>query len=150
MNINGLHPVYVSTGHCVELIVEQEMPPVFAAFRMSGLAISHVNLSSKSSHEKQSDRPFLDGRSLDQTMLLVGTRLARDSDLSMCMYTLRYRLSSLFLCGITSSFTTRDYLSAFIKESASIPQGLSERKIFHHTISSSLIIVSTNSRIFHP
>jgi hypothetical protein len=43
MNINGLHPVYAGTGHCVELIVEQEMPPVFAAFRMSGLAISHVN-----------------------------------------------------------------------------------------------------------
>jgi hypothetical protein len=43
MNINGLHPVYAGTGHCVELIVEQEMAPVFAAFRMSGLAISHVN-----------------------------------------------------------------------------------------------------------
>ena len=42
MNINGLHPVYAGTGHCVELIVEQEMPTVFAAFRMSGLAISHV------------------------------------------------------------------------------------------------------------
>ena len=46
MNINGLHPVYAGTGHCVELIIEQEMPPVFAAFRMSGLAISHVNFSS--------------------------------------------------------------------------------------------------------
>lgn len=45
MNINGLHPVYTGTGHCVELIVEQEMPTVFAAFRMSGLAISHVNQS---------------------------------------------------------------------------------------------------------
>jgi len=43
MSINGLHPVYVGVGHCVELIVEQEMAPVFAAFRMSGLAISHVN-----------------------------------------------------------------------------------------------------------
>jgi hypothetical protein len=43
MSINGLHPVYAGAGHCVELIVEQEMPPVFAAFRMSGLAISHVN-----------------------------------------------------------------------------------------------------------
>lgn len=42
MNINGLHPVYAGIGHCVELIVEQEMPSTFAAFRMSGLAISHV------------------------------------------------------------------------------------------------------------
>ncbi|CAF1205961.1 unnamed protein product [Rotaria sordida] len=42
MNINGLHPVYVGSGHCVELIVEQEMAPIFAAFRMSGFAISHM------------------------------------------------------------------------------------------------------------
>ncbi|UJR27576.1 hypothetical protein I4U23_008857 [Adineta vaga] len=42
MNINGLHPVYAGIGHCVELIVEQEMAPIFAAFRMSGLAISHM------------------------------------------------------------------------------------------------------------
>ncbi|CAF3059373.1 unnamed protein product [Rotaria sp. Silwood2] len=42
MSINGLHPVYVGSGHCVELIVEQEMAPVFAAFRMSGFAISHM------------------------------------------------------------------------------------------------------------
>ena len=42
MNMYGLHPVYVGAGHCVELIVEQEMPTVFAAFRMSGFAISHV------------------------------------------------------------------------------------------------------------
>ncbi|CAM4756822.1 unnamed protein product [Rotaria magnacalcarata] len=42
MNLYGLHPVYVAAGHCVELIVEQEMPPVFAAFRMSGFAISHM------------------------------------------------------------------------------------------------------------
>ncbi|CAM4846464.1 unnamed protein product [Rotaria magnacalcarata] len=42
MNLYGLHPVYVGAGHCVELIVEQEMPPVFAAFRMSGFAISHM------------------------------------------------------------------------------------------------------------
>jgi hypothetical protein len=42
MNINGLHPIYAGASHCVELIVEQEMPPVFAACRMSGLAISHV------------------------------------------------------------------------------------------------------------
>ncbi|CAF1577401.1 unnamed protein product [Adineta ricciae] len=42
MNINGLHPVYTGIGHCVEFIVEQEMPPTFAAFRMSGLAVSHV------------------------------------------------------------------------------------------------------------
>ena len=43
MSINGIHPVYAGAGHCVELIVEQEMAPVFAAFRMSGLAISQVN-----------------------------------------------------------------------------------------------------------
>jgi Broad-minded protein len=65
MNINGLHPVYVGTGHCVELIVEQEMPPVFAAFRMSGLAISHVNLSSNFSNAQRFALSFLDGRSLD-------------------------------------------------------------------------------------
>ena len=42
MSSHGLHPVYAGTGHCVELIVEQEMPVVFAAFRMSGITISHV------------------------------------------------------------------------------------------------------------
>lgn len=38
----------------MELIVEQEMPPVFAAFRMSGLAISHVKktLSSEFPNDK--------------------------------------------------------------------------------------------------
>ncbi len=45
MSANGLHPVYAGTGHCVELIVEQEMAPVFAAFRMSGVVISHVRFS---------------------------------------------------------------------------------------------------------
>jgi len=42
MSSHGLHPVYAGTGHCVELIVEQEMPVVFAAFRMSGITISHM------------------------------------------------------------------------------------------------------------
>ena len=50
MNINGVHPVYTGIGHCVELIVEQEMPSTFAAFRMSGLAVSHVRMYSISSH----------------------------------------------------------------------------------------------------
>lgn len=45
MSSHGLHPVYAGTGHCVELIVEQEMPTVFAAFRMSGFTISHVSVS---------------------------------------------------------------------------------------------------------
>ncbi len=88
MNINGLHPVYAGTGHCVELIVEQEMPPVFAAFRMSGLAISHVNQFVFFFNKYISI--FLDGDTLDKTMFLVCIRLAGNYNIYMCMYTLWY------------------------------------------------------------
>ena len=80
MNIHGLHPVYAGTGHCVELIVEQEMPTVFAAFRMSGLTISHVNVLFVCFVYRRERLTvifsLLDGRTLDKTMFLVYIRLA--------------------------------------------------------------------------
>ena len=76
MNINGLHPVYAGTGHCVELIIEQEMPPIFAAFRMSGLAISHVKNLFFLSFDLIFFFLLLDGCALDKAMFLVGIRLA--------------------------------------------------------------------------
>ncbi|CAF0792179.1 unnamed protein product [Didymodactylos carnosus] len=37
-----IHPIYAGTTHAVELIIENEMSQVFFAFRMSGLAPSHI------------------------------------------------------------------------------------------------------------
>jgi len=90
MYINGLHPVYAGIGHCVELIIEQEMAPIFAAFRMSGLAISHVSWLIISFSKTNYPYISIDGCTLDKTMFLVCIRLARNCNIYLCMYTLWY------------------------------------------------------------